>query len=140
MRTLRSPVSSATSRSATPFGVSPRSIVPLGSIHLPVSCWRSRMRTSPAGASGTRTNTTPPALRARFILRCDSRAILLPARPRRAARGSGEARIAVAWERSGRLVALVAPGGAPAALLAGLLVVLVPLRVGEDTGPLHLAL
>jgi hypothetical protein len=38
------------------------------------------------------------------------------------------------------LLALVAAGGAPAALLTGLFVVFVPLRVCEDAGPLHLAL
>ena len=39
-----------------------------------------------------------------------------------------------------RLVPLVTPGGAPTALLAGFLVMLVALRVGEDARPLHLAL
>jgi hypothetical protein len=38
------------------------------------------------------------------------------------------------------LVALVAPSGATATLLARFLVVLVPFRVGQDTGPLDLAL
>lgn len=38
------------------------------------------------------------------------------------------------------LVALIPPGGAAATLLARFLVVLVPFRVGQDAGPLDLAL
>src|SRR5260370_5030604 len=56
------PVASRTSRRATPSGVSPSSMVPLGNIHFPLVCCSSSTSAPPS----SRRNTTPPALRARF--------------------------------------------------------------------------